>query len=173
MSGTLTYLLEGLRAGKALDDHLAEAVSKGIAEPDPTVDIAGRDVLRKATILARLSGLSDRVLERESFAASGATRAAGEAIQREQSIAERTGQAYLYLAELTAEGIRVGFRRVKADSDHARVSGEQNVFVIEPGPGVAPVSISGPGAGITPTARAVLRDVFTIAAGDPGHLPLV
>ena len=55
-SGTASYVLSELRSGAApsLEIALKSAVSQGLTEPDPCVDLSGIDVARKALIVARL-----------------------------------------------------------------------------------------------------------------------
>ncbi|HET6277402.1 MAG TPA: hypothetical protein VFG08_01315, partial [Candidatus Polarisedimenticolia bacterium] len=56
-SGTLNTLCAGLDRGVRFSALLAEARARGFTEPDPREDLSGRDVARKALILARVTGL--------------------------------------------------------------------------------------------------------------------
>lgn len=54
-SGTLSYIFNSLAPGKKFSDIVLEAKEAGYTEPDPRDDLAGMDVARKVTILARYS----------------------------------------------------------------------------------------------------------------------
>jgi len=54
-SGTLSYIFNGLVAGTNFSDIVTQAKDAGFTEPDPRDDLAGMDVARKVTILARYS----------------------------------------------------------------------------------------------------------------------
>lgn len=56
-SGTSSFILNEMRAGKPLSAALAEAVATGLCEPDPREDLNGGDVRRKIVVLARELGL--------------------------------------------------------------------------------------------------------------------
>ena len=52
-AGTLSYIFNSFVAGKAFSEVVAQAKAQGFTEPDPRDDLAGMDVARKVTILAR------------------------------------------------------------------------------------------------------------------------
>lgn len=52
-SGTLSYIFNSLAPGMPFSDVVAQAKELGYTEPDPRDDLAGMDVARKVTILAR------------------------------------------------------------------------------------------------------------------------
>jgi aspartokinase/homoserine dehydrogenase 1 len=52
-SGTLSYIFNGLVAGTNFSEIVTQAKDAGFTEPDPRDDLAGMDVARKVTILAR------------------------------------------------------------------------------------------------------------------------
>lgn len=56
-SGTLSYIFNEFKAGMRFSDVVTDAKSKGYTEPDPRDDLAGMDVARKVTILARECGI--------------------------------------------------------------------------------------------------------------------
>ena len=59
-SGTLGYLMTALEDGVAFSEAVREAWELGYTEPDPRDDLSGKDVARKALILARTLGISRR-----------------------------------------------------------------------------------------------------------------
>ena len=57
-SGSLSYIFNTYCAGeKTFSEVLTEATDKGFTEPDPRVDLSGKDVARKLLILGRELGL--------------------------------------------------------------------------------------------------------------------
>ena len=56
LSGTLGYLCDQLMRDVPFSDALSRALSLGYTEPDPRVDLSGKDVARKMIILARTVG---------------------------------------------------------------------------------------------------------------------
>ena len=56
LSGSLGFVMEQLESGRALSDAVRAAIGLGLCEPDPRHDLNGRDVARKALILARMLG---------------------------------------------------------------------------------------------------------------------
>ena len=52
-SGTLSYIFNSFVEGTSFSEIVAEAKAAGYTEPDPRDDLAGMDVARKVTILAR------------------------------------------------------------------------------------------------------------------------
>ena len=56
LSGTLNYVFNALAPDVPLSLAVRRAVEEGYAEPDPRIDLSGRDVARKLVILAREAG---------------------------------------------------------------------------------------------------------------------
>ena len=52
-SGTLSYIFNNFVEGTSFSEIVGEAKAAGYTEPDPRDDLAGMDVARKVTILAR------------------------------------------------------------------------------------------------------------------------
>ena len=57
-SGTLSYIFNTYRPGTSFSEVVAQAKAQGYTEPDPRDDLAGADVARKVTILARWGPLA-------------------------------------------------------------------------------------------------------------------
>ena len=56
LSGTLNYIFNVLSDEIKLSDAIEKAMSEGYSEPDPRIDLSGKDVVRKLVILAREAG---------------------------------------------------------------------------------------------------------------------
>ena len=55
-SGTLGYVTSELEKGRNFSEIIREAKERGYTEPNPTVDLSGKDVAYKILILARTAG---------------------------------------------------------------------------------------------------------------------
>lgn len=175
LSGTLGYLAGRLSAGVAFSEALAEAIELGYAEPDPSEDLSGRDVARKAIILARSAGwhveLSDVLLdgfitEDEIAELSQASKAAllDARLKSQFDDVVRDDNTLRYLARVSPEGIRVGLAPVPESSAFASLVGPENRVNVSTGRYASyPLGISGPGAGPEVTAAGVLSDLIDLA----------
>ncbi len=56
LSGTLNYIFNTISADVPFSETVRLAKEKGYSEPDPRIDLCGRDVIRKLVILAREAG---------------------------------------------------------------------------------------------------------------------
>ena len=58
LSGTLNFIFNVLSRDVPMSDAVRLAQEKGYSEPDPRIDLSGKDVVRKLVILAREAGYS-------------------------------------------------------------------------------------------------------------------
>jgi aspartokinase/homoserine dehydrogenase 1 len=181
-SGTLNLLCVGLDAGHPFSKLLASAREKGFTEPDPREDLSGRDVARKALILARLAGgrmepdevrcqplvEADDTIPVERFMASlePHDRALGERAGE----ASRAGKVLRYVARATPREASCGLAEVEQANPLARLSGPENVFVYRTRRYTVPLVVSGPGAGPEVTATGLFADVLEVAQGAAGRV---
>jgi aspartokinase/homoserine dehydrogenase 1 len=174
-SGTLNFLSAALDAGEPLSRAVARARERGYTEPDPRDDLGGRDVARKALILAREAGLDlepDQVrLEPFCPMESGgdverfmAGLPAGDAgMARLWREAAGRGARRRYVARVDA-GCAAGPVEVPADSALGRLGGPENVFVFRTERyREFPLVVSGPGAGPAVTAAGAFADIIRVA----------
>jgi aspartokinase/homoserine dehydrogenase 1 len=157
-SGTLGYLMTAIEDGQRFSDAVAEAKRLGYTEPDPRDDLSGRDVARKALILARALG---RSVEFDEIALDDALLApdADEMLARRVAV----GEILRYTARIDRKGIRVGLESVPPSSPMARLRGTDNQVVIySKRYKTNPLVVTGPGAGADVTAAGVLNDIVAI-----------
>jgi homoserine dehydrogenase len=165
VNGTCNYILSSMSAkDEALSAALAKARKRGYAEADPTLDISGGDSAHKLAILASIAfGCEIRL---EDIFVQGL-----EGIAREDI---RYGREMGYRLKLLAIAIRGPEGRVSlrvhpsfiaADSPLARVDGSFNAISIF-GSAVGETFYYGRGAGMMPTASAVVADLIDVALGN-------
>ena len=166
MNGTSNYILHKMSSGGvSFADALADAKKEGYAEADPSFDINGTDSAHKLLILIALAW--GGLFRMEEIAVEGISSVAPADI----SYANQFGYAIKPLASAKVSGglVEAGVypALVGAKSQLAAVDGVFNAVRIE-GDAVGPVMFYGMGAGMMPTASAVVSDVVMIARGASG-----
>ncbi len=153
LSGTLNYLLDNY-CGAGWEDLVEDARQKGYTEPDPAIDLSGKDVLRKILILSRQAGLplEETQVTLEPVPADIAARYTAAAV---------AGRKLRYVASVDAEGhASVGLQEVGPDSPLYGLRGTDNAILITTGDYPSPMLIQGAGAGTRQTAGGLLNDIM-------------
>ncbi len=146
---------------------LAEAQRLGYAEADPSDDVSGADAAAKMAILARLAFHTPVDLAEVPYEGIESIQPDDLAYAKELGLKLKL----LGVAERRDGGISVRVFPCFLYSGHplAPIEGPFNAVMVE-APAINEVTMSGPGAGGTQTASAVLGDVVSILAGDtPVH----
>jgi len=162
LNGTTNYILTGMsRDGLEYRKVLAKAQKLGYAESDPTSDVSGRDALNKIIILARLA--FGAVLDMDTVYCEGIENVG----IRDIEYAEELGYTIKLLAIAKRHPdnrveVRVHPTLVPSDSIMAYVEDEFNAIEIC-GDAVGREIFYGKGAGMMPTASAVVSDCVDIA----------
>ena len=167
VNGTTNFILSEMAAtGAEYVDVLARAQELGYAEADPTDDVGGADAAAKMAILARLA--FHTAVRLEDVAYEGITEIQPDdiAYARELGLSLKL----LGVAELRDGGVSVRVFPCFLYRGHplAPVEGPFNAVMVE-APAITEITMSGPGAGGTETATAVLGDVVSILSG---HAPV-
>ena len=153
LSGTLNYLLDNYQ-GKDWEALVEDARIKGYTEPDPSVDLSGRDVLRKVLILSRVAGipLEEDAVNLEAIPAD---------IDQRYAAAAAVGCKLRYVAEVDGSGkATIGLQQVGADSPLYALRGTDNAILLTTDHYPSPMLIQGAGAGTAQTASGLLNDIL-------------
>jgi homoserine dehydrogenase len=165
VNGTCNYILSSMSAkDEAFSAALAKAQKRGYAEADPTLDISGGDSAHKLAILASIAfgyeiGLEDIFVQ-------GLDGIARDDIRYGREMGYRL--KLLAIALRSPEGrisLRVHPSFIAADSPLARVDGSFNAISVF-GSAVGETFYYGRGAGMMPTASAVVADLIDVALGN-------
>jgi homoserine dehydrogenase len=170
VNGTTNFILSEMAStGSSYGDALARAQELGYAEADPTDDVTGADAAAKMAILARLAFHTPVDLGEVTYEGITEIRPDDIAYARELGLSLKL----LGIAERKGGGISVRVFPCFLYRGHplAPIEGSFNAITVE-APAVTEITMSGPGAGGTETASAVLSDVVSILAGEaPVHSP--
>lgn len=182
LSGTLNYIFSNYAGG--IGGTFAEVVKRaqdaGYTEPDPRLDLSGRDVLRKLLILSREAGVGidekdvdvSPILPEEFFEgdveAFYAKLAANEdmfAAQYKEAAAQGLRQRFVASLVKDAEApfgykARIGLERVEASHPLYSLCGTDNAALIQTEFYPSPLVVQGAGAGAYQTASGVLNDII-------------
>jgi homoserine dehydrogenase len=159
LNGTSNTILTAIANGSTFEHALDDAQQRGLAEPDPSADITGRDAAEKLTLLIRqfgrllvtpdavpTTGISgvDPVDLRAAALLGGSVKPLAHAEWNEGALQAFVGPAF-----------------VAAGHSLARIHGATNGIVLHSTRG--PLCYAGPGAGPDVTAVTLLDDVCEVA----------
>ena len=157
VNGTCNYILSQMTAhGKAFAEALADAQALGYAEADPSSDVGGQDSAFKLALLAGLAFDCHVPVERIACEGITSVRAA------DIAMATELGQTIKLLAVATpkAGGIELRVQPAMIPNRHplAAVNDAFNAVFIR-GDAAGELMFYGQGAGMMPTASAVVADL--------------
>ena len=161
LNGTCNYILSKITdEGVVFEVALAEAQEKGYAEADPTLDVEGQDAAHKLAILAALAfGMQ---INFDDVYIEGISRITPMDIE----FAAQFGYRIKLLAITKYDGQSVEARvhptMIPFDNMLSNVNGTLNAISVS-GDAVGDILLYGHGAGMMPTASAVLSDIADIA----------
>lgn len=175
LNGTCNYILSKITdEGVVFEAALAEAQSNGYAEADPTLDVEGQDAAHKLAILSALAfGMR---INFDDVYIEGISRVTPMDIE----FAAQFGYRIKLLAITKFDGRSVEARvhptMIPFDNLLSNVNGTFNAISIS-ADAVDDVLLYGHGAGMMPTASAVVSDVADIArnlaCGGAGRVPIM
>ena len=158
INGTTNFILTKMvNEGAAYADVLKEAQALGYAEKDPTADVEGLDAGRKICILSALA--FGKHVYPDKVHTEGITSIKLEDV----ALADKLGCVIKLIARAKREEdgitVMVSPALLSKSSPLAFVSGVNNAVLVR-GNAVGDVMLYGPGAGMLPTASAVVSDII-------------
>lgn len=177
VSGTLNYIFNVLSKDIPLSRAILMAQEAGYTEPDPRIDLSGKDVIRKLVILAREAGYkvdqSDVVrnlfVPEKYFEGSieqffDNIKSLDADFEHQRSEAEAKDEHFRFVATLENGAVSVGLKRVGHNHPFYSLEGSNNVILLTTERYKEyPMVIKGYGAGAEVTAAGVFADIISIA----------
>ena len=182
LSGTLNYIFSNYAGGEGgtFAEVVKRAQDAGYTEPDPRLDLSGRDVLRKLLILSREAGVGidekdveissilpedffegdveafyEKLAENEAMFAARYNEAASKGLRQRfvASLVKDNGSPFGYKA-------KIGLECVDASHPLFSLCGTDNAALIQTDFYPSPLVVQGAGAGAYQTASGVLNDII-------------
>jgi homoserine dehydrogenase len=173
LNGTCNYILSKITDdGSSFENALSEAQDNGFAEVDPSLDVEGIDSAHKAAILATLAyGMEIRA---NDIYKEGISRITPMDIEFAGQFGYRIKLLAICKDRGNAVDIRVHPTMIPFDNILSNVNGTLNAVSIS-GDAVGDILLYGHGAGMMPTASAVISDTVDLArnliSGAVGRVP--
>lgn len=177
LSGTLNYVFNTVSSDIPLSRAIEMAKEAGYSEPDPRIDMSGRDVIRKIVILAREAGyeVEQEDVETEDFIPQecfngnaadfiGNVKQHDAAFEQMRRNAEFNRRHIRFVAKLDNGHVSAGLQEVEEGHPFYSLEGSNNVILITTERYKEyPMVIKGYGAGAEVTAAGVFADIISIA----------
>src|SRR6266576_2659366 len=176
LSGSLNFILNKFSEGTHFYESVKEAQKLGFTEPDPRIDLSGKDVMRKILILARECGekLELEDIFKKSFIpdfclkATSIERFYGNLVDLESSffkkirISTKKNNRRLRFVARYKKGIAsVGLEAINLGHPFYQLDGKDNIISFTTRQYIDhPLTIKGAGAGSEVTASGIFSDVI-------------
>jgi aspartokinase/homoserine dehydrogenase 1 len=175
LSGTLNFIFNELAADVPFSETIRRAKEQGYSEPDPRIDLSGKDVIRKLVILAREAGyaVEQEDVEKQLFVPDsyfdGSIEAFWEHLpaldadfEERRKALEAEGLRWRFVAKLEEGKTRVSLEAVDASHPFYQLEGSNNIVLITTERyHDYPMMIRGYGAGAGVTAAGVFADIMS------------
>lgn len=177
VSGTLNFIFNTISEEIKLSDTIRLAKEKGYSEPDPRIDLSGKDVIRKLVILAREAGypIEQDDVEKNLFIPQelfdGSLEDFWDKVpsldaefeeRRKRLVAE--GKRWRFVARLDEGRASVSLQEVNQWHPFYNLEGSNNIILLTTERYKEyPMMIQGYGAGASVTAAGVFADIMSIA----------
>ena len=177
VSGTLNYIFNVLSETTPLSKAIVMAREAGYSEPDPRVDLSGKDVVRKLVILAREAGykVEQEDVKRNLFVPEKYFNGSvedflvdivelDEEFEQKRIDAASKNEHFRFVAKLENGNVEVGLQKVNSTHPFYSLEGSNNVILLTTERYKEyPMVIKGYGAGAEVTAAGVFADIISIA----------
>lgn len=177
LSGTLNFIFNTISSEIPLSKAILMAKEAGFAEPDPRIDLSGKDVVRKLVILAREAGyrIEQDDVQKNLFIPEKyfkgtldefwATISELDAeFEEKRARLAAAGKRWRFVATMEMGQCNVGLQEVDSLHPFFDLQGSNNIILITTERyNEFPMMIKGYGAGASVTAAGVFSDIISIA----------
>ena len=177
VSGTLNFIFNEIAADVPFSETIRRAKEQGYSEPDPRIDLSGKDVIRKLVILAREAGyqVEQEDVEKQLFVPEEYFQGSVEEFWkrlpaldadfevRRQEL-EKKNMHWRFVATLDEGKTRVSLETVGANHPFYQLEGSNNIVLITTERyHDYPMMIRGYGAGASVTAAGVFANIMSVS----------
>ena len=177
LSGTLNFIFNEIGAETPFSETVKRAKEQGYSEPDPRIDLSGKDVVRKLVILTREAGykVEQEDVEKHLFVPNDYFQGSVEDFwkrlpeldanfeQRREKIAEE-GKRWRFVATMDHGKTNVALKEVDSSHPFYNLEGSNNIVLLTTDRYKEyPMQIQGYGAGASVTAAGVFANIMSIA----------
>lgn len=177
LSGTLNFIFNELAANVPFSETVHRAKTQGYSEPDPRIDLSGKDVVRKLVILTREAGYKaeQEDVEKHLFVPDDYFEGSADDFwkrlplldadfeQRRQTL-EQQGKRWRFVATMEHGNMKVALQAVDRSHPFYNLEGSNNIVLLTTERyRDYPMLIQGYGAGADVTAAGVFANIMSIA----------
>jgi len=177
LSGTLNYIFNTISKDIPFSKAIKMAKDAGFAEPDPRVDLSGKDVLRKLVILTREAGykieqkdvkinlfIPQKYFDKPLEEFWDTIHEVDEAFEERRQKLEAEGKHLRFVAKYDNGECELGLKEVDMSHPFYELEGSNNIIQMTTERyNEYPMIIKGYGAGAGVTAAGVFADIISIA----------
>ena len=177
LSGTLNFIFNKISADVPFSETVRLAKEEGYSEPDPRIDLSGKDVVRKLVILSREAGykMNQEDVEKKLFIPQSFFEGSLDdfwknlpsldaQFEQERKEVEAAHEHLKFVAKLENGKGSVSLQRVGEHHPFYDLEGSNNIILITTERyNQYPMLIQGYGAGAQVTAAGVFADIMSIA----------
>ncbi|NDV84141.1 bifunctional aspartate kinase/homoserine dehydrogenase I [Bacteroides sp. 51] len=177
LSGTLNYIFNKISADIPFSRTIKMAQEERYSEPDPRIDLSGKDVIRKLVILAREAGyqLEQEDVEKNLFVPDSFFEGTLDDFWKQvptldadfearRKVLESENKHWRFVAKLENGKGSVGLQEVDSTHPFYGLEGSNNIILLTTERYKEyPMMIQGYGAGASVTAAGVFADIMSIA----------
>lgn len=177
LSGTLNFIFNTMSKEIPFSRAVKMAKEEGYSEPDPRIDLSGKDVIRKLVILAREAGykVEQRDVKKNLFIPESFFEGSLDDFwknlqtldadfEQKRQLLEKKGKHFRFVAKMDKGECEVGLQEVDAHHPFYELEGSNNIIMISTERyHEYPMIIKGYGAGADVTAAGMFADIISIA----------
>ena len=177
LSGTLNYIFNTISKDVPLSEAVRRAKEAGYSEPDPRIDLSGKDVIRKLVILSREAGyqIEQSDVETQLFIPQELFEGSLEEFNKKLPLLdaefenrrkelEKKGMVWRFVAKLENGKGSVSLQEIRRGHPFYTLEGSNNIVMLTTERYKEyPMLIQGYGAGASVTAAGVFADIMSLA----------
>ncbi len=177
LSGTLNFIFNEIAADVPFSETVRSAKEQGYSEPDPRIDLSGKDVVRKLVILTREAGykIEQDDVEKQLFVPETLLKGSMDdfwrglptldaSFESRRKQLEAEGKRWRFVATMNRGRAKVSLEAVASNHPFYGLEGSNNIVMLTTERyREYPMLIQGYGAGAGVTAAGVFANIMSIA----------